>query len=93
MKSYLIPILLFLTLISSCDKSEHNSIFENWGELSFELRVDKELISSRSALPVVPDEINLDIVPDDKATGTEKRYMLSSTNGVFKRKSKGVHRF
>lgn len=87
MKNKLGYILIFLVLIFSCNKSEHDYFIDNYGQVSFELQVKDELVSSRSAMPVVPDEINLDIVPDDKATGTSKRYMLSSSNGIFKRKS------
>ncbi|MBE6334124.1 MAG: DUF4493 domain-containing protein [Bacteroidales bacterium] len=84
-KKYILSTILLIFFACSADSVVQE--YEKMGEVSFELQVDKELVSSRSALPVVPDEINLDIVPDDKTTGTEKRYMLSSTNGVFKRKS------
>ena len=87
MKSNIGYIILFIFLIFGCSKSEQESIIDNFGEVSFELCTDNQLHLSRTSTPIVPKEINLDIIPDDKTNGTEKRYMLSSSNGVFKRKS------
>ncbi len=88
MKNIRIYILLtVVTTIFACSADSVVEEYENMGQVSFELQVKDELVSSRSAMPIVPDEINLDIVPDDKVTGTTKRYMLSSSNGIFKRKS------
>lgn len=77
-------LITFFTLIS-CSK-EFNEL-EQTGVMEFELSVDSEIIKARSAQPQLPSEIYLDVLPDDKTTGTEKRYMLASSNGVFKRKS------
>ena len=78
----LIPLI---TLISCSDDYKAGN---ETGEMNFELSVDNNIIAaSRSAESLIPDAIYLDIVPDDKTTGTEKSYILSSNNGVFKRKS------
>lgn len=86
MKNLLRYILMSVLLVYGCSESEE-SIIDVFGEVSFELQVDEELVSSRTAIPQVPNEIFLDVVPDDKINGTYKRYILSSSKGVFKRKS------